>query len=110
MNENKYDHLILRAEDKAINWYPGHMARAKRKLADQLSRVDVVVELCDARIAQLHHHVDAGELVSKLSFGARHMAGIPVDRLILSAQNQMIIFILVHGFLTLCQSPEGSRK
>ena len=27
-----------------INWYPGHMAKAKRLLADQLSRVDVVVE------------------------------------------------------------------
>ena len=33
-----------------INWYPGHMARAKRKLMEQLSRVDVVVELCDARL------------------------------------------------------------
>ena len=41
--ENKYDHMILRAEDKAINWYPGHMARAKKKLVEQLSRVDVVV-------------------------------------------------------------------
>ncbi len=35
-----------------INWYPGHMARAKRLLAQQLGRVDVVIELCDAR---LHH-------------------------------------------------------
>ena len=33
-----------------INWYPGHMAKAKRLLADQLSRVDVVIELCDARL------------------------------------------------------------
>ncbi len=33
-----------------INWYPGHMARAKRLLSDQLSRVDVAVELCDARL------------------------------------------------------------
>ena len=33
-----------------INWYPGHMARAKRLLAEQLSRVDVVIELCDARL------------------------------------------------------------
>ena len=33
-----------------INWYPGHMAKAKRLLRDQLSRVDVVVELCDARL------------------------------------------------------------
>ena len=33
-----------------INWYPGHMAKSKRLLMDQLSRVDVVVELCDARL------------------------------------------------------------
>lgn len=33
-----------------INWYPGHMAKAKRLLTDQLSRVDVMVELCDARL------------------------------------------------------------
>ena len=33
-----------------INWYPGHMARAKRLLSEQLSRVDVIIELCDARL------------------------------------------------------------
>lgn len=33
-----------------IQWYPGHMARAKRLLGDQLKRVDVVIELCDARL------------------------------------------------------------
>ena len=33
-----------------ITWYPGHMAKAKRELAAQLSRVDVIIELCDARL------------------------------------------------------------
>lgn len=33
-----------------INWYPGHMAKAKRLLGEQLRRVDVVIELCDARL------------------------------------------------------------
>ena len=61
--ENKYDHMILRAEDKAINWYPGHMARAKRKLTEQLSRVDVVVELCDARIPRASRNPDLSDLV-----------------------------------------------
>lgn len=32
-----------------IQWYPGHMAKARRLLGDQLGRVDIVVELCDAR-------------------------------------------------------------
>ena len=35
-----------------INWYPGHMAKSKRLLADQLKRVDVVLELCDARLPE----------------------------------------------------------
>ena len=33
-----------------INWYPGHMAKAKRLLQDQVARVDAVIELCDARL------------------------------------------------------------
>ncbi len=33
-----------------IQWYPGHMARAKRLLGEQLRRVDAVIELCDARL------------------------------------------------------------
>lgn len=32
-----------------INWYPGHMARSRRLLTDQLRAVDAVVELADAR-------------------------------------------------------------
>ena len=58
-----YDHLIVKAEEKAINWYPGHMARAKRKLVEQLSRVDVVVELCDAGIPRASRNPDLDELV-----------------------------------------------
>lgn len=32
-----------------INWYPGHMAKSRRMLAEQLRAVDAVVELVDAR-------------------------------------------------------------
>ncbi|MCG8933921.1 ribosome biogenesis GTPase YlqF, partial [Staphylococcus epidermidis] len=31
-------------------WYPGHMAKAKRQVSEQLKKVDVVFELVDARI------------------------------------------------------------
>ncbi len=34
----------------AIQWYPGHIAKAERALAEQLKRVDVVLEVRDARI------------------------------------------------------------
>ena len=57
------DRSILRAQEQKINWYPGHMARAKRLLAEQLSRVDVVVELCDARIPRASHNPDLAGLV-----------------------------------------------
>lgn len=33
-----------------IQWYPGHMAKAKREVQEKLKYVDVVIELRDARI------------------------------------------------------------
>lgn len=45
-----------------INWYPGHMARARRLLSEQLSRVDAVVELCDARMPHASRNPDLDAL------------------------------------------------
>lgn len=36
----------------SINWYPGHMAKTRRLMADDLKNVDLVCELLDARIPQ----------------------------------------------------------
>ncbi|MBQ3408720.1 MAG: ribosome biogenesis GTPase YlqF [Clostridia bacterium] len=33
-----------------INWYPGHMAKTKRQIIEDLRLIDVVVEILDARI------------------------------------------------------------
>ena len=33
-----------------INWYPGHMAKARRLMEEQLKLVDIIIELRDARI------------------------------------------------------------
>ena len=33
-----------------INWYPGHMAKTKRQIIEDLKLIDVVIELLDARI------------------------------------------------------------
>jgi ribosome biogenesis GTPase A len=33
-----------------ISWYPGHIAKAERELSDYLKKVDVVIEVRDARI------------------------------------------------------------
>jgi ribosome biogenesis GTPase A len=38
------------SEAQTIQWYPGHMVRAMRRLADDLALVDLVIEVVDARV------------------------------------------------------------
>lgn len=33
-----------------INWYPGHMAKTRRQIEEDLKMIDIVIELLDARI------------------------------------------------------------
>ena len=33
-----------------INWYPGHMAKTKKQIIEDLKLIDVVIEIVDARI------------------------------------------------------------
>ena len=33
-----------------INWFPGHMAKTRKQITDDLKLVDVVIEILDARI------------------------------------------------------------
>ena len=40
--------------DFKIQWFPGHMTKAKRMMEQQLKLVDVVVEMLDARVPQQH--------------------------------------------------------
>jgi ribosome biogenesis GTPase A len=40
----------------AIQWYPGHIAKAERQLQEQLKKVDVVLEVRDARIPLATYH------------------------------------------------------
>lgn len=37
-------------KDNHIHWYPGHIAKAERQLKSQLSLVDAVIEVIDARL------------------------------------------------------------
>ncbi len=46
-----------------INWYPGHMLKAKKELAGQLKRVDLVLEIRDARIPLSSINQDFEELL-----------------------------------------------
>jgi ribosome biogenesis GTPase A len=46
-----------------IQWYPGHIAKAERELKEQLKRVDVVLEVRDARIPLSTHHPQTSQWV-----------------------------------------------
>ena len=39
-----------------VQWYPGHIAKAERLLTNQLKKVDVILEVRDARIPLATHH------------------------------------------------------
>jgi ribosome biogenesis GTPase A len=47
----------------SIQWYPGHIAKAEKALKEQLKRVDVVLEVRDARIPLATHHPQVPEWV-----------------------------------------------
>ncbi|MGV2829009.1 ribosome biogenesis GTPase YlqF [Myxosarcina sp. GI1(2024)] len=46
-----------------IQWYPGHIAKAEKQLKEQLKRVDVVLEILDARIPIASHHPQIDEWI-----------------------------------------------
>ncbi|MCI8541164.1 MAG: ribosome biogenesis GTPase YlqF [Erysipelotrichaceae bacterium] len=45
-----------------INWFPGHMTKAKREMQEKLKMVDMVIELRDARIPNASHNPMIDEL------------------------------------------------
>ncbi|MBQ1871157.1 MAG: ribosome biogenesis GTPase YlqF [Lachnospiraceae bacterium] len=46
----------------AINWYPGHMTKARRMMQEDIKLIDVVIELLDARIPLSSRNPDIDEL------------------------------------------------
>lgn len=49
-----------------IHWYPGHIAKAERKLKEKLNLVDVVIEVLDARIPLSSCYNDIKSSISNL--------------------------------------------
>jgi len=53
MNENKTN----------INWFPGHMAKTRREISEQLNLIDIVYEVVDARMPLSSKIVDIDDLI-----------------------------------------------
>ncbi len=45
-----------------VNWYPGHMAKTKKQIVEDLRLIDVVIEILDARIPRASQNKDLEEL------------------------------------------------
>jgi len=46
-----------------INWFPGHMVKAKKEIEENLKLVDVVIEIVDARIPRSSRNPDFDKLI-----------------------------------------------
>ena len=53
--ENSYHKINL-------NWYPGHMAKTRREIIEDLKLIDVVIELLDSRIPISSRNPDIAEI------------------------------------------------
>ena len=45
-----------------INWYPGHMAKTRRQITEDLKLIDIVIELLDARIPISSQNPDIAQI------------------------------------------------
>lgn len=54
-DENSYHKINL-------NWYPGHMAKTRRQITEDLKIIDVVIELLDARIPLASQNPDIAQI------------------------------------------------
>ena len=52
-------------QNSTINWYPGHMAKTKKQIIEDLKLIDVVVEILDARIPISSQNPDIQEYIKK---------------------------------------------
>ena len=53
----------MRENNTNINWYPGHMAKTKKQIIEDLKLVDIVAEIVDARIPISSQNPDIKEII-----------------------------------------------
>ena len=49
----------------SINWYPGHMAKTKKQITEDLKLIDVVIEILDSRIPISSRNPDIANLTKE---------------------------------------------
>lgn len=63
-NQELFSKVSINEENKTnINWYPGHMAKTKRQILEDLKLIDVVVQVLDARSPKASINPDIAEYI-----------------------------------------------
>lgn len=92
-----------------IQWYPGHIAKAEKQLKEQLKKVDVVLEVRDARIPIASHHPDVSKWVGEKS---KILILNRVDMISDSLRQEWLIWFKKNGekpFFTNAKNGEGVK-
>ena len=62
-----------------IQWYPGHMARTKRIMKEDLRRVDAACEIVDARIPEASRNPEIDRLAAETSISRNEFINQCID-------------------------------
>ncbi len=93
-----------------IQWYPGHIAKAERKIKEQLKLVDVVLEVLDGRIPLATHYPQVSEWVGEKS---RVLVVNRVDAIAPSVKEQWLTWFRSQGetpYFTNAQHGHGVKQ
>ena len=64
--ESKKENLdVCLEEGLNINWYPGHMAKTKKQIIEDLKLIDIVAEVLDSRIPISSQNPDIKEIIKE---------------------------------------------
>jgi len=96
--------------NKPIQWFPGHMARTRRKLKESLELVDMVIEVIDARIPISSRNPEIDSLVGGKP---RLIIMNKADMADVNATHQWIAYFQEKGYHVLaadCKTGKGLGK
>ena len=58
----KRNWIFERIKNMNVQWYPGHMTKAKRQMQEDIKLIDLIIELVDARVPFSSRNPDIDEL------------------------------------------------
>ncbi|MCT4640685.1 MAG: ribosome biogenesis GTPase YlqF [Bacteriovoracaceae bacterium] len=56
--------MLTKDEPKKINWFPGHMAKATKQISEKIKKVDLIIEVVDARAPLISSNQELAKLLN----------------------------------------------